>query len=149
MRSGMQPWLSIARPNATWPPYGFIMVGNQCRGVSCYLLKLQGFSVKELYVYMPTILWILEGVKENWALMVKGHASLVPQEPKCSRLNRLWSAEPLQNRKYNRKGQRLIPSNAILKHTYISLGIYFGKTIPIISYPPLLSFSTPIWETSV
>lgn len=41
------------------------------------------------------------------------------------------------------------PSNTILTHTYKSLGIYFGKTIPIISYPPHLSFATPIWETSV
>lgn len=54
------------------------------------------------------------------------------------------SAEPLENRKYNRQGPRLIPSNAISTHTYTSLGIYFGKIIPIVSYPPRLSFSTPI-----
>lgn len=92
--------------------------------------------------------------------MVKGHtsllhlfensASIVSQELRHGRLNRLCSAEPLENRKYNRKGQRLIPSNAILTHTYTSLGIYFGKNHPNSQLPtPSEFFNTYLRDVSI
>lgn len=135
---------NITKSNTKWPPYGFIIVGKVnmlSRKFFTASLSYRVWVLKDnMLIYLP-ILSTLEKDEENGALIVERNtsllhssensASVVSQESRYGWLNRLCSAEPLlRNRKYNRKGQRLIPSNAILTHTYTSLGIYFGKNHP-------------------
>lgn len=146
----------ITRSNTKWPPCGFIIVGKvnlRSAGSVSSFLKLQ--SVKGQKVIWLIILCILEGVKGKWSTNGRGPYS----SENCLRYRsrvEAWLAEQVvlcsaswEQEIQSQRSKRLIPSNAILMHTYTSLGIYFGKTIPIVSYPPRLSSSTPIWETSI
>lgn len=100
---------NITKSNTKWPPYGFITIGKVntlSRKFFTASLSYRVWVFKDnMLIYLPT-LSTLEKDEENGALIVERNASLlhssensasvVSQESRYGWLNRLCSAEPLE-----------------------------------------------------